>query len=476
MLFNSVIFLVFFLIVYSVFHLQPEKYRKYTLLLSSMVFYGAWDYLNFESPFPRFLFHFFTVIAVNYIFIAGMQSTESAGKRKLFLVAALVLNILNLAFFKYFYFIIDAAGILAGHPEWVAQAKTEFKIILPIAISFYTFQTIAFLVDKYRGEIPEKTSFTDFALFIFFFPQQLAGPILRAKEFLPYLSKPLPVDSEMIRMGLIFIGTGLIKKAVIADSMAEFVNPVFANPSAASSPEILMASVGFLFQIWGDFAGYSDMAIGCGRLLGFVLPRNFIAPFLASRFSEMWLRWHITLSSFLRDYLYFPMGGSRVSSVRASVNVMLTMTLAGLWHGANWNFVLWGFVIGLSLVIETNILDRFYFWRESKTGTAVTVRWFLVFCFWTFIAVIFRVNQVSDLAVLAKGLFAVKPAMGKIRPDQFASLCLLTALLHYAELKIEILNRRIFHSKIFFAAAAAVLMFVLADLSNKQVQFIYFQF
>lgn len=475
MLFNSFLFLIFFLIVYFLYHHTSEKLRKPILFVSSMVFYGSWDYITFDSLVPKFLLHFMTVITVNFLFLKWMERCATQQEKKIPLTISIVLNVLNIAFFKYFYFLAEILGLIIGKPELKINAMENIHIILPIAISFYTFQIIAYLVDYYRGIVTEKTSYLDFSIFILFFPQQLAGPILRAKEFMPQLNTKRSLSDEQIVQGIGLVGFGLLKKVVLADSIARLLDPVFANPSAYSGKAIVCALLGFFVQLWGDFSGYSDIARGCGKLLGFELPKNFVGPMFSQSFKEMWTRWHITLSSFLRDYIYFPLGGSKGSSIRTDVNNFITMFIAGVWHGANWNYVVWGLVIGFSMMLERNLLNRFKFWSESKTIFAKSFRWFVLGMFWCLLADIFRVASLSDLGLMFNR--AILSLSGeKIRYEEFSYLIILFFILHAIEFKPEIISERVKRPVTAIVLSSVLFLFMMTALSNRQVQFFYFQF
>ena len=474
MLFNSFLFLIFFLLVYCLYHAVQIKYKKYILYISSIIFYGSWDYLNFSSIIPRFLIHFLFVITVNYLFLLGIQSSQGF-KRKIFLVIIILLNILNLGFFKYFYFFTDILGNILAKPNLKTEMIEKIPIILPIAISFYTFQIIAFIVDEYKGVYSEKTSYLDFSIFILFFPQQLAGPILRATDFLPQLNNPQKIKNEQIIDGISLVGFGLIKKVILADSIAFLIDPVYANPTQYSYKALLCAFVGFIFQLWGDFSGYSDIARGCGKLLGFELPKNFIGPLFSNGFKDMWVRWHITLSSFLRDYIYFPLGGNKKGKLRTEINGIITMLLGGLWHGANWNFILWGFLVGISITIERNILDKFYFWKESRSKLAMFVKILSVNIFWFFLALIFRIQNLSDIEIFLKGILSFKEG-DKILYENFIYLTFLFYLLHYIEFDPKIIQSKISNPIRYIFICSIILLFVISSFSNRQVQFYYFQF
>lgn len=475
MLFNSFLFLIFFLIVYLLYHNTGEKFRKPILFISSILFYGSWDIIAFDSVIPRFLIHFLTVITINFFFLKWMEHSKTQESKKVPLTIAIVLNVLNIAFFKYFYFLAEIIGLLIGKPNLKSVAVENISIILPIAISFYTFQIIAYLVDYYRGMISEKNSFFDFAIFILFFPQQLAGPILRANEFLPQLNSKRVLTDNQITEGIGLVGFGLLKKVVLADSMARILDPIFANPSAYSGKAILCALIGFFFQLWGDFSGYSDIARGCGKLLGFELPKNFTGPFFSQSFREMWTRWHITLSSFLRDYIYFPLGGSKGSSFRTDFNNLVTMFIAGVWHGANWNYVIWGLVIGGSLVFERHILNRFHFWAESKTKAAVLVRFISISLFWFLIADIFRVSSLKDFAIMIERTFYWMSGE-KVQYEEFGYLCVFFFILHAIEYNPSLVTSRIKKPVVAIVITSILFLFVISTLSNRQVQFFYFQF
>jgi alginate O-acetyltransferase complex protein AlgI len=475
MLFNSLLFLFFFLIVYIIFHFSHQIYRKYILLVSSMIFYASWDYLNFENPIPLFFTHFLIVICINYLFILGIEKSGKQELRKFFMILSTLFNLTNLAFFKYFYFIFEIISSITGNPEWHSNARANFQIILPIAISFYSFQIIAFVVDKYRGEIPDHTTFVEFSLFIFFFPQQLAGPILKANEFFPRLHSPKDVTKDDIEIGLYYILLGVIKKGVFADSLAHTINPIFANPSEYNAASLSLAIFSFLFQLWGDFAGYCDIAIGCGKLLGFDLPNNFNRPFYSIRFSEMWVRWHITLSRFLRDYIYFPLGGSKYGELRTTFNSAITMVIAGVWHGANWNYILWGIVIAMSLIIERQILDRFRWWKENSMGWDKFIKNCIILSFWFVLSTIFRVNQLADIPVFLERIFSFTGGK-KVNYDELVFIPILMMIMQnyeYTPKIIEYVRKKFW---IIALSSSLVLLFLLAELGNKQVQFIYFQF
>jgi len=343
--FASKAFFIFLPIVLLVYHWLPRRNSKYRfLLLASWIFY-AW-----AVP-----YYFWVIIFTSVVdYAAGIlieNASTPAGKRR-WLLLSLVTNLGFLAAFKYTAFAVDNVLTLARALGWPDAPDWRLDILLPLGISFHTFQGISYTVDVYRGKIPAVRRFVDFALFVAFFPQLVAGPIVRAVEFLPQLVTPPRVTSSQVIEGLHWFLLGLFKKVFIADRLAQFVDIVFAHPGQYDPVTHVWAVLAYAGQIYCDFSGYSDLAIGCAKWFGFELPRNFNFPYLSDSIAEFWKRWHITLSTWMRDYLYISLGGSRQGSSRTYFNLLLTMTLCGLWHGSRWNYVLWGFYNGVLLVLH----------------------------------------------------------------------------------------------------------------------------
>ena len=311
------------------------------LLIASYVFYGFWDW--------RFLALLFVSTVVDYNLALLIEKSESPGERKALLAASICVNLGILGFFKYFGFFAESFASLLN--SFGFQSSTPFfNIVLPVGISFYTFQTMSYTIDVYRRKLPATRNFFDFALFVSFFPQLVAGPIERATKLLPQVLQPRKFSQSNFVEGFYLIILGLFKKVVIADNMAPIVNYIFSRDvSTLSGAEVLVGVYAFAFQIYGDFAGYTDIARGVAKWLGFDLMLNFRMPYFATSPSDFWQRWHISLSSWLRDYLYIPLGGNRQGTLLTYRNLMLTMVLGGLWHGAAWTFVAWGFFHGLIL-------------------------------------------------------------------------------------------------------------------------------
>jgi D-alanyl-lipoteichoic acid acyltransferase DltB (MBOAT superfamily) len=341
MLFNSFIFFVFLLVVLPIFYVLPKKAKNPFLLFGSYVFYGYWDW------------RFTSLLAISTVvdFIIGKYLEKATKKRsrKLFLLMSMTVNLGILAFFKYFGFFVGSFEALANsfglHLDYL-----HLNIILPVGISFYTFQTMSYTIDIYRERIKPTNNFIDFAVFVSFFPQLVAGPIERASNLLPQISKtPKPTRSQ-IEKGIVLIITGLFTKVLIGDTTGRYVDHMFNQPDLYRSTELLMALILFSIQIYADFSGYSSIARGIAKLLGIELMKNFEQPYLSSNITEFWRRWHVSLSSWLKDYLYiFALGGNRNGKKRTYLNLIFTMLLGGLWHGASWNFVIWGGLHGVYL-------------------------------------------------------------------------------------------------------------------------------
>ncbi|MEM6631996.1 MAG: MBOAT family O-acyltransferase [Bacteroidota bacterium] len=344
MLFNSFVFFVFLGLVLPLFYALPDKRSKNVfLLVSSYAFYGYWDW------------RFCLLLALSTLidFFIGKQLHKAEGEelRKRLLLLSLTANLGVLAFFKYFNFFIGSFEALTLSMG-MRLDYLHLNIILPVGISFYTFQTLSYTIDIYRKQLKPTHNLIDFALFVAFFPQLVAGPIERAKVLLPQLSTKLRPTKLQIQQGIVLIATGLFRKVLIGDTSGRFVDQIFGNLELYKSIEVLGALILFSIQIYADFSGYSRMARGIAKLLGVELMKNFEQPYLSRNITEFWRRWHISLSSWLRDYLYISLGGNRKGKSRTYVNLMITMLLGGLWHGASWNFVIWGGLHGIYLAVH----------------------------------------------------------------------------------------------------------------------------
>ncbi len=346
MLFPTLAFGVFFLFVYfTAWSLDREnERRKLFLLLASWVFYAQWDW--------RFVALLIASAVLNWGVAALIARSDEAGRKKLLVGLGVAANLLILGVFKYYGFFVEQAGELLARFGWERDVPL-LEIVLPVGISFFTFQGISYVVDVHRGKTPPARSLLDVMLLMSFFPHLVAGPIVRASDLLPQFERAPRLTREMAAYGFLLIGWGLFKKTVIASELAtRLVDPVFFDPTAYGALDITAAVYAYAIQIYCDFSAYSDMAIGTAALLGYAFPRNFDQPYRASSLQDFWRRWHISLSSWLRDYLYVPLGGGRKGLVRSCLNVFITMLLGGLWHGAAWTFVAWGALHGGVQVIE----------------------------------------------------------------------------------------------------------------------------
>jgi alginate O-acetyltransferase complex protein AlgI len=342
MIFSSIEFFVFLaLVLFGLGVTSKEEHRRNLLLVASYVFYGWWDW--------RFCFLILVSSLIDFCAGLRIEAAGSRAARKRWLVVSLCANLGILGVFKYANFFMDNFRPLFG---LAGVDIPHLNIILPVGVSFFTFQTMSYSIDVYRGKLPATRNFRDFALFVSFFPQLVAGPIVRGKEFLPQLEFVHPFRFANVHRGLDIFLRGFTKKVLFADTLAVYVDPVFRNPEAYSSGTAWMAVIAYALQIYYDFSGYSDMAIGVGKMMGFELPVNFRHPYRSLDVTEFWRRWHISLSGWLRDYLYIPLGGNRMGTNRTYVNLGITMLLGGLWHGASWNFVVWGALHGIALAVH----------------------------------------------------------------------------------------------------------------------------
>jgi len=368
--------------------------RKLILLGASCIFYAWWDW--------RFLGLLATVTVLDYYVTHFLVTTDSAKKRKLLLLLSIVINLGFLGFFKYFNFFIDTLNVFTQTLGWRVGT---LNIILPIGISFYTFETLSYVIDVYRKTSQPAKSLLDYAIFISFFPRLVAGPIMRASQFLPQLERGIQLNLDNFFEGAQFFLRGMLKKMVIADNVAVMVDQIYSSPGLFSSPTVWLGVAAYSVQILCDFWGYTDMALGIARMLGIELPQNFNLPYTAQSITEFWNRWHISLSTWLRDYLYISLGGNRKGSLRTYVNLMITMLLGGLWHGASWNFVLWGGLHGIYLAAE-RLFGGSKPVQHPWTSPLAWLRSFFVFILVTVTWVPFRSpNWQTTLLVFKKLLF-----------------------------------------------------------------------
>jgi alginate O-acetyltransferase complex protein AlgI len=368
MIFTSVAFAIFFIVIYgSLLIVRNDWARRWILLLSSFFFYGYWN--------VWYLLLIWAVTGWSWLLGIAISDAKEQRLKRRYVGVGVTLSLLALAIFKYSNFF--AENLLA--PVGLTPPAFIRDIVLPVGISFYTFHSISYYVDVYRGQVAPARSLRDYSLYIAFFPQLVAGPIVRASQFLPQLAPPVRIDLEGFRIGARLTLAGAVQKLVIADQVSPFVDRVFAHAGLYSGATEWFAVIAYAMQIFGDFSGYTLMAIGIARILGFRLPENFRMPYISTSVVEFWRRWHITLSFFLRDYLYISLGGNRRGFTRTQINALVTMLLGGLWHGASWNFVLWGGLHGTAIVAnhlwERLPLAKSALWRvlSLPVGWALTL-------------------------------------------------------------------------------------------------------
>lgn len=397
MLFNSFVFFIFLAVILPIFYLLPSKKSKNVFLLaSSYFFYGYWDW-RFCS-----LLAFSTV--VDFLIGHKIYQTDSVTSRRRLLMLSVVVNMGLLSFFKYFNFFLDSFAVTAA-TFGLELDYVHLNIILPVGISFYTFQTMSYTIDIYRNNMKPTQNFIDFALFVAFFPQLVAGPIERARHLLPQLSQKLTPSRKQFEQGVALIVFGLFRKVLIGDTAGRIVDNIFIQPDRYMSMELICALILFSIQIYADFSGYSSIARGVGRLLGVELVKNFEQPYLAMNISEFWQRWHISLTSWLRDYVYISMGGNRSGQEKTILNVLIVFGFCGLWHGAGYNFIIWGVLHGIMVSLhKVMIADRKGLDSEQlvknlnvylKTGLKILVTYSVVTFLWLF----FRAQDLSVVSV-----------------------------------------------------------------------------
>jgi alginate O-acetyltransferase complex protein AlgI len=457
MIFTQPVFLVFFSVTLGVhWALRNARARKLWLLLASYVFYGYWDY--------RFVGLIMLCTVFDYTVGLLLSRTEAPRARHALIAASITLNLGLLGFFKYYHFFVDS--VVAGlHGLGLEASVPTLKVVLPAGISFFTFQTMSYTIDVYRRQLPAQRDFLDFSLFVGFFPQLVSGPIVRATQFLPQLKSERLLANVDVRRALLLFVAGYLKKSCIADNVAGAIDPVFTDPTLYAGIDRVLAAVLYSVQIYCDFSGYTDMAIGCALLLGYELTVNFEAPYFSTSVREFWQRWHISLSTWLRDYLYIPLGGNRGGRLFAMRNLMLTMLLGGLWHGANWTFILWGFLHGLALAVHRAWTGRGAVAAPSSPAIKLLC-WFATFAWVVLCFTIFRCPEAKpkEIQYLAKDLWLLVALLGGAHWLVFSRKAALVAKLRAT-------------SDLAFYPALGVLTSCLLYLTPSGVApFIYFQF
>ena len=480
MVFNSLQFAWFFVLVYGLYRLLPavssvegaHRGQNWLLLIASYYFYAAWDY--------RFLALLSASTIVDYSCGRLMGTMHDERRRRLVMWLSIAFNLTLLGFFKYFNFFVDNLQALFAAIGWHVDYVT-LRVLLPIGISFYTFVTMSYVIDVYRRDIEPTRNFVDFAVFVAYFPHLVAGPILRATALLPQIAHPRQISAAQMREGAWLIAWGFFQKIFVADNLAPLASHVFAPDAHATGINVLLGSYAFAFQIYGDFAGYSNIARGTSKLMGIELMENFRFPYLVRTPQEFWRHWHISLSTWLRDYLYIPLGGSRHGAWRTRANLLITMLLGGLWHGAAWTFVLWGLYNGALLVAErlTGVArladDRLQAVRRAVTFVLVVLGW-----------VLFRAAGIGDAGEVYAAMFSFDAGALPVRLDEAMTPQPVAALL--IGLASVILPRRLVLGRVLegewsgasltarVAVVAAAPLAAITVAAGSFSPFLYFQF
>ncbi|GMV42619.1 MAG: alginate O-acetyltransferase [Myxococcales bacterium] len=473
MLFNSLDYVLFMLLAVTLYWVlaRADRLRLVLLFLASCRFYMVWNATYIVLILGSTLLDFLCGLAI--------QGASTPRRRKLWLALSLAGNLGLLGTFKYYNFFAEAFQQTLGLVGVDVSLHT-LNVLLPVGISFYTFQTMSYTIDVYRRQIEPTRNLLHFAVFVSYFPQLVAGPIVRARDFLPQLLKRPVADADRFSEGLFLILCGLVKKVAIADYVAvNLVDRVFDNPSAFTSVEVLVALYGYTLQIYCDFSGYTDVARGTAKLMGLELPENFNRPYMATNVADFWRRWHMTLSTWLRDYLYYPLGGSKAGPVRAYVNLWLTMFLIGVWHGAGWTFVFYGVVQATAMVIHR--LSVRLTGRKASDVDTTTVRILkiaITFHFVVLSRILFRGSSLDNAGDVASQLFAGGTSVAQVSASVWVVLAL-GFLAHWTPPRLVQGLRRAFQwapAPLQGAAMAGVGAVLMLVATSDVVPYIYFQF
>src|ERR1700722_6308236 len=400
MLFNSFQFLFFFIVVWLLFLLTRGTPRKVILLIASYYFYMCWS--------TRYIFVIWGITIIDYVAGLQIEKAEHVGRRRLYLGLSLFCNLSLLIVFKYFNFLTGSFHT-ASHLFGLRYDPPLLAIILPVGLSFHTFQAMSYTIEVYRRRVPAEKNLLEYALYVAFFPQMVAGPIERPYELLPQFHREPRVTLEGVRAGMVQALWGLFKKMVLADNVADFVKLIYDTPHHYNGAALTLATLLFSLQIYCDFSGYTDIALGLARMMGYYLRVNFRQPYFSSSVGEFWHRWHISLSTWFRDYVYIPLGGNRVKLPRYYLNLMITFAISGLWHGANWTFVVWGLLHGFYLIAAqivgppaARVSQALHLDRLPRLLTTAKV--LLTFSLVTFAWIFFRANNLGDAWFIARHL------------------------------------------------------------------------
>lgn len=512
MLFNSFAFLIFFPIVTITYFLLPHRFRWALILAASCYFYMAFV--------PQYILILGVTILVDYFAGLGLEKLKG-NKRRWLLLASILANVGMLAFFKYFNFANENLSALANFLHWNYPVH-NLSIILPIGLSFHTFQSLSYTIEVYRGHQKAERHLGYLALYVMYYPQLVAGPIERPQNVLHQLHAEHRFEYRRVADGLKWMAWGMFKKVVIADRMATFVNPIYNDPTAYHGPALVFATIAFAIQIYCDFSGYSDIALGSAQVMGVKLMKNFNHPYFARSISEFWQRWHMSLSTWFRDYLYIPLGGNRVPKIRWAFNILITFLISGLWHGANWTYLIWGGLHGLYFIFSelTGTLWKrlsALFGRGKLPRLKIAFSTLTTFAITTFAWIFFRANSLADASYivghlhsgwrhflreswatlldgfqqigtigvypLINSLFEIlRPITEEPRTAITLSLLALTILFvvevlqYHGDLLIKLNQQPAYIRNIIYASLIVIILIFGTDYASKQQAFIYFQF
>jgi len=512
MLFNSAVFLIFFPVVTTAYFLLPHRFRWMLLLAASCYFYMAFI--------PKYILILAITITVDYFAGLGLEKFEGRTKRWV-LMASILTNIGMLAFFKYFNFANENLALLAKFVGWNYPLHS-LAIILPIGLSFHTFQSLSYTIEVYRSNQKAEHHFGYLALYVMYYPQLVAGPIERPQNILHQLHTEQRFEYRRVTDGLKWMAWGMFKKIVVADRMVLFVNPVYNDPTSHNGPALVFATLAFAIQIYCDFSGYSDIALGSAQVMGVKLMKNFDHPYFARSISEFWRRWHISLSTWFRDYVYIPLGGNRAAKPRWAFNLFLTFLISGLWHGADWTYIIWGALHGLYFIfsavtepiwIRLSALARL----DRSPRLKVAISTLTTFSLVTFAWIFFRAASLTDALYIVRhlvsgwhsylsqswqvlqegfqqtadlGLYSIANALFTILApltDESRTVIALTALALTILIVIEVLQYRgnfleqlhqkpVYLRRVVYASLIAVILILGTSYASVQQAFIYFQF
>lgn len=478
MLFNSLSFAIFLPIVFILYWALPHRFRWFILLVASYYFYMSWN--------VKYVVLILTTTFISYITALLLEKTNNLNVKKGMLAIAAIVSLGILFFFKYFNFFQES--VIAVFNMFTIQLHpTTLNLLLPVGISFYTFQTLSYVIDVYKGTVPAERHFGKYATFISFFPQLVAGPIERTSNLLPQINAAHHFNYDKATYGMKLMVWGFFKKLVVADVLSAYVDKVYNTPHAFKGFTLVLATLFFAIQIYCDFSGYSDIAVGCAKLLDIDLMQNFNSPYFSASIKEFWSRWHISLSTWFRDYVYIPLGGNRCGKLRTNLNLIITFLVSGLWHGANWTFVIWGGIHGFLQVIEKTLFQKTSFKKFSFTWFVRVVVVFLFCCFaWIF----FRANTPKEAnLIIANLLYGITNPIEYILNGFYGiglsmetfiipliSILILT-LYDFFSLKTDVIQWiSSKHIIIRYSVYLAMLVFIMLFKASGEATFVYFQF